>query len=312
MSTATRRPEPNFFLIGAPRSGTTALARYLSQHPSVFMSPIKEPCFFAPEVTTFEPRARETYERDRGSLRAYLDGPMCEPRDHGHVLGWDDYLMLFRRVCAETAIGEASVAYLSSLNAPGAIPARLPDARLLMVLRDPADRLWSQYTAARIAGATAAAFTDWIDQQLAVESERTPPIGSVWSGYYGRHIERYRRTVPSNRMHVIFYEDYVRDPGAVLRGVFAFLNVDPTWPCDVSRRHNVTRESRWPSLRRFSAVVPSGVRARVPRGWIERPVRAVSTPEERARAIAIYADDIRTLSTLLERDLSRWLDPVSL
>ena len=71
MSAGGPRAEPNFFLIGAPRAGTTSLARYLSQHPAVFMSPIKEPCFFAPEVTTFEPRGRRNWLQEPWNPRIF-------------------------------------------------------------------------------------------------------------------------------------------------------------------------------------------------------------------------------------------------
>ena len=109
-----KRATPNFFLVGAPQAGTTALYFYLDQHPSIFVSPIKEPCFFAPEVADITPRARELYDTDAPDLRRYLDGPMEQKRDHGLVLDWDDYLTLFKSVRDETAIGEASVAYLAS------------------------------------------------------------------------------------------------------------------------------------------------------------------------------------------------------
>ena len=104
------RAAPNFFLVGAPQAGTTSLYASLDQHPSVFMCPIKEPCFFAPEVADVTPRARQLYDADAAALRRYLDGPLTAKRGHGLVLDWDDYRSLFRHLRGETAIGEASVA----------------------------------------------------------------------------------------------------------------------------------------------------------------------------------------------------------
>src|SRR5438552_14861177 len=116
------------------------------------MSPIKEPCFFAPEVADVTPEARAMHDADADFLRAYLDGPMDEKRDRGLVLGWGDYVKLFKRVTSETAIGEASVAYLASPRAAPAIAERIPQARIVMILRNPIDRLFSRYLAARNRG----------------------------------------------------------------------------------------------------------------------------------------------------------------
>ena len=148
MSDSARIVTPTFFLVGAPKAGTTSFAAYLAQHPDVFVSPIKEPCLFAPEVIEIDAAARASHERDREPLRAYLDAAVLAPRDRGIVLEWTDYLKLFKGARAERAIGEASVAYLGSVDAPRRIHERVPDARILMILRDPADRLRSHYAAA--------------------------------------------------------------------------------------------------------------------------------------------------------------------
>src|SRR6202012_2675308 len=96
---------PNFFLAGAPKAGTTALYHYLAQHPDIYMSPVKEPNFFAEELRfeNFSDHFRKLAE-----TRAPARGPVPE---------WADYVKLFEGVNAETAIGEASVSYFWSKNA---------------------------------------------------------------------------------------------------------------------------------------------------------------------------------------------------
>jgi hypothetical protein len=78
---------PNFFIVGAAKSGTTSVARYLAEHPQVFMSPIKEPSYFARDII-----------------------PDLQPPNWrgGCVLEWEAYLKLFRNVAGESAIGDAS------------------------------------------------------------------------------------------------------------------------------------------------------------------------------------------------------------
>src|SRR4249919_676933 len=95
---------PNFFLAGAPKAGTTSLYHYLDQHPEIYMSPIKEPCYFSDEIR-YENFSDEI--RRPSTLDAYLAGPMIEKRFGGPVTRWHDYLRLFHRAQGKTAVGEA-------------------------------------------------------------------------------------------------------------------------------------------------------------------------------------------------------------
>ncbi len=110
---------PNFFIVGAPKAGTTSLYYYLDQHPQVYMSAIKEPHFFAPEVReeNFDPELRRGISRATGGLREFLSGPMRRKRFSGIVTDWEDYLRLFGGADGELALGEASACYLWSPTA---------------------------------------------------------------------------------------------------------------------------------------------------------------------------------------------------
>src|SRR5437867_5801651 len=152
---------PNFFVVGAPKSGTTALWRFLDQHPSIYMSPIKEPNFFAPEVAKATRAAGHILVAGDVDRRPHLSNALREKRARSVVSEWTDYLDLFRDVRRETAVGEASVAYLASTQAPAAICRRACDAKIVMILRDPADRLFSYYIASRASGTAAESFSEW-------------------------------------------------------------------------------------------------------------------------------------------------------
>ena len=104
-------PLPNFFIVGAPKAGSTSLYHYLDQHPDIYMSPIKEPNYFATEIRPeiFSEDLLPRVEADLRALQEYLQGPMREKRLGGLVTEWDDYLKLFQNVKEERAIGEASV-----------------------------------------------------------------------------------------------------------------------------------------------------------------------------------------------------------
>src|SRR6185295_6583079 len=102
---------PNFFIVGAAKSGTTSVTRYLEEHPQVYMSPIKEPSYFARDI--IPGLQSPNWTRNQRGLGRYLNGPMRDRRG-GCVLDWESYLKLFRNVTREIAIGEASTAYLIS------------------------------------------------------------------------------------------------------------------------------------------------------------------------------------------------------
>jgi len=185
---------PNFFVVGAPKAGTTSLNNYLDQHPAVYMSPIKEPAFFAADL--FE-RTRQLglAEEDTSELRVFLDGPMTGRRS-GVIREWEQYLKLFKNVGQETAVGEVSGNYLGSGSAPGAICERIPHARIVMILRDPVERLFSQHSQAVGNGDARPEFLLWVEEQQALEATWEPKLGAVWNGFYARHVERYLKYFP--------------------------------------------------------------------------------------------------------------------
>src|SRR5882762_10194104 len=138
---------PNFFIVGAMKAGTTSLYHYLDQHPQVYMSPIKEPCYFSSETRpeNMGPEFQEQALRGIRDTREDIRGPMREKRLAGLVVDWEDYVSLFRDVKGEIAIGEASIRYLWSKMAPENIRSRITAAKIIMVLRNPADRAFSEY-----------------------------------------------------------------------------------------------------------------------------------------------------------------------
>ena len=110
---------PNFFIVGAPRAGTTSLYAYLSQIPGIYMSPVKEPEFFSPNRSTND--------------------------DLIPIVNKNDYLTLFKNVKDELLIGEASTCYLEDPDSPKLIYNKVADAYIIILLRDPIERAYSHY-----------------------------------------------------------------------------------------------------------------------------------------------------------------------
>src|ERR1700676_1834785 len=127
---------PNFFIVGAPKAGTDELYYDLDQHPEIYMSPLKEPCYFSSEIRlhNFQPSLRPQMELAAASTRQYLDEGAQRKRFGGIVSDPNDYQLLFSEARAQKAIGEASVCYLWSRTAPAAIASAIPHARIIIIL----------------------------------------------------------------------------------------------------------------------------------------------------------------------------------
>lgn len=312
--------QPNFFIVGAPKAGTTSLYAYLDQHPQVYMCPLKEPNFFADEIRpeNFSAAERPRIAREMLALRHYLDSGSTEKRFGGLVTSWDDYLRLYRSATDELAIGEASACYLWSQTAPANIAARIPGARIIINLRSPIDRAYSQYLQMVTTGVTGRSFRQQIEANLRCRERQ---FGADWPmlefGLYHDQVERYLQRFPRSQVHISLYEDLVRAPEGFLRDLFAFLQVDPAFSADLSSRHHVPRVPRmargvnflkqwhlWPQLRRLA---PHSLRPWL-RSVLLRPRASLRIdPQTHAFLADYYRDDINRLAALLNRDLGEWL-----
>lgn len=326
-------PLPNFFIVGAPKAATTAAFYYLRQHPDVFMSPIKEPFYFVsefrPEVVT--PEWRERLASNAAAFDAYIDNPRAGRRPPGVVTEWNQYLKLFRHAREGQAIGEGSTAYMWSRTAARGIADAIPGARILMILRNPADRAFSQYLQRVSGGRTDRTFGHTI-RQLASEMSTASAVGPLdvgtsfshiqkslnmlELGAYAAQVERFLDVFPRERIAIYLYEEFARSAAGVIRDMFRFLGVRDDVPIDVSKRYMEPKVPRFPAVERHVVKPLVGMLPDVmPRQWrrsfhrlrfLPRQ-RIAMPPADRRFLIDFYADDVRRLSRLIGRDLSHWL-----
>ncbi|CAN5824726.1 hypothetical protein BH10CHL1_BH10CHL1_40790 [soil metagenome] len=295
-------PMPNFLLIGAQKCGTDALYYALQQHPDIYMSPHKEPFFFMMD----------------GKLPTYrLPGPRYT---NGLVYDWNAYLQLFAGATNQKAIGEASAIYLSSYfpeKTAARIRQRIPDAKIIALVRQPADRAYSAFNfyhardfepLASFAQALAA-------EPARIQANDTPDFRHRMNGYYYANLKPYFDLFPREQIRIYLYEDWNASPTATLQDIFRFLGVEETVPIAVQRR-NVTYRYHSKRLGRFL------LRQNRSRRWwlrqwprqfteqLDRWNRVKPPPISRQiwRALtAGYREDILNLQTLTGRDLSHWL-----
>jgi hypothetical protein len=298
---------PNFLIIGAAKSGTTSLWYYLHQHPQIYFAPIKEPRFFA-----FEGES------------VHFRGPGDDKWGREVVSTWDQYQALFRPPAHVRRIGEASnvYLYLASTAAPR-IAARLPQAKLLAILRHPVDRAYSNFLMLRGEGRESIK-----DFRTALRQEKKR-LSDGWSpgwayarrGFYADAIETYQRYFPASQLRFFLYDDLVRNPAQLFADIFSYLGVDEFEP-EVSHHHNVSTlprsrslafyiHNRSPLSRTLRLFLPAPLRLvihqRLRRANARRPDPL--SPEVRDELLPMFSDDIKRAADLIGRDLSHWLRP---
>ena len=161
----------------------------------------------APEIEpgNFSEEFREPVERELLALREYLDGPMTDRRFGGLVREREQYSKLFKNVRDERAIGEASVCYLWSAEAARNIRNEIPAAKIIMILRDPADRAFSQYLHAVTNGLFAGSFREMLQASLA---NRGNKFGVLYPflelGMYSQQVIRYQELFPADSENLFF------------------------------------------------------------------------------------------------------------
>ena len=314
------RPLPNFFLVGAFKAGTTAFYQYLRQHPDVYLSPRKEPAYFVHESRTerLNPVWRRRHEADAAALARYLKHPHWGPaQPSGPVTEWDDYLRLFEGARPGQAIGEGSVGCLWSRTAARAISERIPDARIMMILRNPCDRAFSQFIGA-LNETLNESFSEAIRRSA---SSPPPPLFDALNplldfGLYSEQVARLLAYFPKDRVRIYLYDEFARDPEGVMRDAFGFLGLRQDIPLDLSQRHNEPRVPRFPSVDRYllrpagamlRRVLPVDVRSALNRlRYRQRDTLRMSS-DDRRFLIEFYEEDVRRLESIIGRDLSPWL-----
>jgi hypothetical protein len=295
---------PNFLVIGARKAGTTSLYHYLDQHPEVFMSPVKEPNFFAIE----------------GEKAGYR-GPDADTRiNRWSVADPKEYQALFSGADGARAVGEASPAYLCNPDAPKRIKRHVPEAKLIAVLRDPAERAYSAYMHQVRDGRETLPFAEALDaEERRTAANWAPAWRYKAEGFYLVGLSRYYELFGRERVRVYLYEDLGADPRGVMRDAYRFLGVDASFEPDTSQRHNMSGVSnngflvslvrkRHPVKTAIKPLVPATVRRRLVSGLQKRVLsRPPFPPEVRRELVEAYREDVLRLEDLIGRDLSAWL-----
>ncbi len=306
---------PNLFVVGAMKAGTTTLYRYLSGHPGVFMSPIKEPNHFSGEALV--QRAAPLFRSATAGLDAYLDGPMDQERHMAYVSDRARYLRLFRDAGTRPWRGEASPGYLFSPDAPAAVRQASPGARVVMMLREPVERAVSHYRMDLGGGVVRTSFAQAVAQDRRAEGMGYPTDSLYLAmGMYARQVRGWMEAFPADQVRVYLFDDLRSDPEGVTDDLAAFLGVDAAGFRRGAEHENRALAPRWTAVNWMlhhsglktlvRLVAPASVLQAGKRMWYRSPPDPGVTPQLRAELRALFAPDVAELSELVGRDLSRW------
>jgi hypothetical protein len=295
--------EPNFFVVGAGRCGTTSLHRFLGQHPDVFVCGRKSPNHFAAHVPQPE-----------------WETPVARAMASQWVADADTYRSLFRDATTEHAVGDVSPVYLQALDVPRRIHLAHPDARIVAILRDPVERAHAHFVGRQRDGIeTCATFDERVELELAAPLPVEVAFGHVLGcGRYHHFLAPYVEKFGRDRVKVVLYDDLVTDPVALLAEIFTFLDVDAGFVPDVSARLNRTgvirhRPARmvWTRSVRVRTALRPHLPERLRRSVGSRFLSGIDKPaldaDLRRRLVEVFREDVAALEGLLGRDLSGWL-----
>jgi Sulfotransferase family len=299
---------PDFFLIGAPKAGTSALHAALAQHPQLFLSRVKEPKY---------------YMCGDSPPPAYK-GPGDAHSNQEWIWQRQRYLALFAAAPPDALVGESTPFYLYNRDARRRIAVDRPDAKLVAVLRDPVDRAYSNWMHLWMDGLEPRSD---ILEAVRREQER---VDAGWApfwhyrglGMYGRQVQDLFDHFPREQVLLLRYRELVDSPGATLHRVFHFLGVDSAEVAQIPRDNSRPFVKDGARVRAIAPVIRAGATVAQflpPEVWrrVSRPLiaqlhrggddaRPRLTPEQRAVLLEPHLPDIELLERLTGESFSQW------
>ena len=190
---------PNFFIVGAAKAGTTSLYEYLNKISKIYMSSVKEPHYFAQDIIDFKVKPNRF-----------------------RITDTQQYLDLFKGVKDEVAIGEGSTTYLRNPVTAKRIHEKLPDSKIIILLREPIDQVISGFHMNQTQGWVEGSLSEFLEKNLGMNNTRKfrPDF------FYSEQVKRYMDFFGSAQVKVIIFEQFVVDPETTVKEVVKFLGIN--------------------------------------------------------------------------------------
>jgi hypothetical protein len=291
---------PTFLIVGVQKAGTTSIYNYLKQHPQIYMSPVKETNFLEKDWQKADPEILKKYPKQ--------------------ITTFEQYCQLFEAVTNEIAIGEASPNYLFHYESSAPLIQRyVPHAQLIAILRNPAERAYSDHLMHIRDGIGDRSLSDQIKYSVHKSF-------IIRKGFYYTPLKHYFDTFGREQVQVYLYDDLCRSPVDFVQNIYRSIGVDDSFSPDVSLKSQVAKipknklvnnllQKQNPVRKSIASVLksvlPLEARQRVRTQIIELNSQSKDKlyfqAEDRKQLMEIYREDILKLQDLIQRDLSPWL-----
>jgi len=280
---------PNFFIVGADKAGTSSLYSYLKEIPGIFMSPIKEPNYFSVKTMPHNDLLKTIRDKKK-------------------------YLALFKNVKDEKILGEASSSYLADPDAANLIHQVSPKAKILISLRDPAERIFSHYLMSRRLGIIKSTFYSEIQVELNKKLDKKNYKLFLYHGLYYENMKRYLDVFGRNNVSIIIFEEFIKNEKATIENILKFLNIKndlKNFGPDVYNKYGVVRNPiaqkilQSKKIRRVSEKLISPPKRRMlkEKFILKEEEKPIMEENEKKLLINYYHDDVQKLKNLLGRKL---------
>ncbi|MCC6385038.1 MAG: sulfotransferase [Bacteroidia bacterium] len=310
---------PDILIVGAPRAGTTTVASLLSSHPSIFMSPVKEPHYFAipdMQLERFRPKLKQRLKNI--DIESYLSKDNRKPLHRYYFSNWNEYQRLYRDAPEDSLLAEASPSYLWSKGAAVRINEKNPAAKIIIMLRNPVDRAVSQYFVERKMGMTSRELIEDLRQDLKAENPNwgVSPL-YVELGMYSEQVKRYMEVFNRKQIFIGWFDDLIKPGSDFTKELFHFLELPliNTTISVVQKNKSVLPRSAWlnelryvPAVKKFSQKLGnSSLKSKVKSVFFKSAEKTYPS-EIKKILLPIFEPDIHRLEVLLKKDLSAWMN----
>ncbi|WP_261130795.1 sulfotransferase [Bacillus sp. Marseille-Q3570] len=295
--------KPNLFIVGTQKSGSTSLHYYLSQHPDIFMSEVKEPRFF-------------NYKYDNEEHT----GPGDDWWDQSRITDLSSYMNLFKGVNNEKIIGEATIEYMYYDKVAKDLAKFNSNSKIIIILRNPIDRALSAYTHLRRDMRENLPFEKALERE---EKRKLLNYHQIWHlksvGLYYNQVKKYLEEFGENNVKIVLFEDLTKNIDHTLNDILEFLGVDSNFSFQITRKLNtsgVPKNKVLQKLIKTNGKFKQNIRLFIPkRALIFLKEKIISrnvykpniNPDTKKILIEFFKEDITKTQDLIQRDLSKWL-----
>ena len=283
----------DFFIVGAPKAGTTSLYHYLNEHPEIVMSRQKETDYFSDEDLQ---KQGLYYGKNR-------------------INTLEKYHSLFQNV-DQKKIGEASVSYLFYEDVPQKIKAYNSNGKIIIMLRNPVDRAFSHYLMDYRLGLISKSFESILENKKKDIKAALFYQQYIELGQYFGQVKRYIEKFGKENVTIIFYYDFKNHVVKEVQKVYEFLEVDSKYRAKIENKHNTYSmpKNNWIRLiysfvsfrKILNRILPKRKVRKIKEKLFIKSKKPKLSDVLRARLINLYAHDIKQLEELLSVDLSQW------